>query len=295
MPGQRMSLAISSDSDDVVMVYAMQHGLVDCLDYTFVVSAADIQELNEAATDPQARSYDVSALSAAAFAHARPAYELLPIGASMGLAWGPAVVVAARSVLQQPAELAGKVIAVPGQLTSALATAQMVLPDFEPLVVHFAAVQEAVCSGLAQGGLLIHEAQLRIPPGLKQLASLHELWQRTMATQLPLPLGVIGVRTCLTAQIKRDIAAIYRASIEYGLGHLAEILPAITAELKTPLAAPDAELYIERYVGASAMSYTESMCQGMELWLSQGAAAGLWPPPSSGLWPDWWTREDRSV
>lgn len=288
MPQHKISLAISSDSDDAVMVYAMQHGLVDCLDYSFVVRAADIQELNEMALDSQERGYDVSALSAAAFAHAQPTYELLPIGASMGFAWGPAVVVAAASALQEPAELAGKVIAVPGRLTSALATVQMVLPEFEPLVVNFAAVGAAVCSGAAQGGVLIHEAQLGLPPGLKQLASLHELWQSQLATQLPLPLGVIGVRARLSAKIKRELAAIYRASIAYGLDHLGEILPAISADLKTPLTAAVAQLYIERYVGASAMEYTAAMRQGMELWLARGATAGLWPEPSYRLWPDWW-------
>ena len=278
-----ISIAVSSDSDDAVMVHAIKHGLVDCLGYECRISAADIQELNETAVDPHHHGYDVTALSAAAFAHSQPHYELMPVGASMGFSWGPAVVVPAHSDIHQPQQLAGQVLAMPGVLTSAYNTALMVLPVFRPLFMSFDKIEHAVSSATADGGLLIHEAQLGIPRSVKKLASLNELWQQATGTQLPLPLGVIGMRKSLATAIKSDIIKVYRASIEYGLEHLTEILQHIAPEFNTGLSDQDSRLYIKRYVAASAMRYTHEMKQGMELWFELGAQRGLWQVPTS-LW-----------
>ena len=269
----QISLALSSDSDDVVMAYAIMHKLIDLKGYEFQVISDDIQVLNEKACD--GRPYDVTAVSAAAFAAARD-YELMPVGASMGFSWGPALVVSADSHVTHREQLAGVRIAVPGSLTSAYCTARMVLSDFEAVFMSFDHIADAVVSGHVDAGILIHEAQLAVPDQLRSIGSLHDLWHQYIACQLPLPLGVIVMRSQLSSAVKRDLIHIYKDSIDYACIHTQDILSKVSSEISTGLSSSQADLYIQHYVNASATGYTDQMRQGLKVWFQKGLEYGLW-------------------
>ncbi len=57
-------------------------------------------------------------------------------------------------------EIRGKRIAVPGKLTTAYLTLMIMEPDFEAVVVPFDKILDCVQEGVADVGLIIHEAQL---------------------------------------------------------------------------------------------------------------------------------------
>ncbi len=97
--------------------------------YTHVL--ADIQSLNEAALT---ETYDVTAISFAAYPALRDKYILIDCGASFGEGYGP-IVVSTKSL--KPAELAGKRVGVPGLKTSAYLALKLYEPDFEPVVIPF--------------------------------------------------------------------------------------------------------------------------------------------------------------
>src|SRR3989441_11126708 len=126
-----IKLAHSPDSDDAFMFYALATHKLPTPGYKYTHVLADIQSLNDAALT---ETYDVTAISFAAYPALRDKYILLDCGASFGEGYGP-MVVAPHPV--KPAEIAGKRIAVPGLKTTAYLTLKLLEPNFEPVVTAF--------------------------------------------------------------------------------------------------------------------------------------------------------------
>src|SRR5579862_3182193 len=135
---QEIKLAHSPDSDDAFMFYALATHKVATPGYKYTHILSDIQSLNEAA---MTETYDVTAVSFAAYPGLRDKYILLDCGASFGEGYGPMVV---SSKIFKPAELAGKRIAVPGLKTTAFLVLKLYQPDFEPVVLPFDKILDAV-------------------------------------------------------------------------------------------------------------------------------------------------------
>src|SRR5271170_3647705 len=110
---REIKLAHSPDSDDAFMFYALATHKLSTPGYKYTHVLADIQSLNEAALQ---ETYDVTAISFAAYPSMRDKYVLLDCGASFGEGYGP-IVVTTSSMKKE--ELAGKRIGVPGLQTTA--------------------------------------------------------------------------------------------------------------------------------------------------------------------------------
>lgn len=210
------TLGHSPDPDDAFMFYAMAENKIDLRGYRFEHRLEDIQTLNERATRGELH---ISAVSIHAYAYVSERYALLPCGASMGDGYGPMIVAPNEFGAH---ELRGKKIAVPGKMTSAYLALQLYLgPDFEHVVVPFDRIFDAVKSGRAEAGLIIHEGQLTYAKsGFTKIVDLGEWWTRE--TGLPLPLGGNVVRKDIPLEARRELAAIVRESIDYGLAHREE-------------------------------------------------------------------------
>src|ERR1700686_3871423 len=117
---REIKLAHSPDSDDAFMFYALATHKLNTPGYKYTHVLSDIQALNEAALT---ETYDVTALSFAAYPTLRDKYILLDCGASFGENYGP-IVVAPRSM--RASEIAGKRVAVPGLL---IHEGQLVFPQ----------------------------------------------------------------------------------------------------------------------------------------------------------------------
>src|SRR5207249_8208834 len=126
-----IKLAHSPNSDDAFMFYALATHKLATPGYKYTHILSDIQSLNEAALS---ETYDVTAISFAAYPSLRDKYILLDCGASFGEGYGP-MVVAPHPV--KSAEIAGKRIAVPGLKTTAYLTLKLLEPNFEPVVTAF--------------------------------------------------------------------------------------------------------------------------------------------------------------
>src|SRR5579859_2676730 len=83
-----IKLAHSPDSDDAFMFYALATHKLSTPGYKYTHALSDIQTLNEAALS---ETYDVTALSFAAYPGLRDKYVLLDCGASFGENYGPIV------------------------------------------------------------------------------------------------------------------------------------------------------------------------------------------------------------
>ena len=109
-------------------------------------------------------------------------------------------------------------IAVPGKLTSAFLALQLFLGEFDFTVVPFDRIFDAVQTGRADAGLIIHEGQLTYAQsGFEKIVDLGDWWKRQ--TGLPLPLGGNIVRKDIPLPVRRDLTEIIRESNEYGLMH----------------------------------------------------------------------------
>ncbi|MDP9098388.1 MAG: ABC transporter substrate-binding protein [Verrucomicrobiota bacterium] len=222
MPSEQVfTLGHSPDPDDAFMFYAMAENKIDLRGYRFEHRLEDIQTLNERALRGELH---ISAISIHAFAYVSDRYALLPCGASMGDGYGPMVVVPSKADFdpgsddQSRAWLRGRTIAIPGRMTSAYLALQLYLGDFEHVVVPFDQIFDAVKTGKAEAGLIIHEGQLTYErAGFTKIIDLGEWWKRE--TGFPLPLGGNVLRKDIPAPIQRDLLAIMRESIDYGLAH----------------------------------------------------------------------------
>jgi len=266
-----IKLAHSPDSDDAFMFYALATHKLPTPGYKYTHVLADIQSLNDAALT---ETYDVTAISFAAYPTLRDKYILLDCGASFGEGYGP-IVVSAKAL--KPTELAGKRIGVPGLKTSAYLALKLYQPDFEPVVMPFDKIVDAVQNNLVEAGLLIHEGQLFFPKlGLHRIADLGVWWQEE--TGLPLPLGGNAVRRALGPQIGRQIAKTIRDSVSYGLEHREEALN-YAMQFAREMDAELADKFVGMYVNNWTLGYGEKGQQAVKELIKRGTKAGLLPAP----------------
>ncbi|PYT77615.1 MAG: ABC transporter substrate-binding protein [Acidobacteria bacterium] len=282
MPGQQgasktepapieIKLAHSPDSDDAFMFYALATHKLSTPGYKYTHILSDIQSLNEAALE---ETYDVTAISFAAYPELRDKYVLLDCGASFGEGYGP-IVVSTKAVKGQ--ELAGRRIAVPGTKTSAYLTLRLFEANFEPVVMPFDKIIDAVQNNLVEAGLLIHEGQLFFQEkGLHKVIDLGIWWQEQ--TGLPLPLGGNAVRKALGPRLGRQIAKTIRNSVAYGLEHREEALNyamQFAREMNLELA----DTFIGMYVNKWTLGYGEKGRQAVKELIVRGTRAGFLPEP----------------
>ena len=177
----------------------------------------DIQTLNAEAI---AGTYEVSAISFAAYPQVCKQYYLMPCGASIGYKYGPVLVTRADKLKSNIKDLT---IAIPGQLTTAYLVLQLFEPNLKVIVAPFDQIIELVQNGKVDAGLVIHEGQLTYQSdGLVKIVDLGQWWFEK--TQLPLPLGGNIIRKDLGEALILKLAKLLRDSISYSLSHRAEAL-----------------------------------------------------------------------
>lgn len=265
-------IAHSPDADDAFMFWAMAAGKIDTGGRRYVHELGDIESLNRRA---RAGELEVTAVSLHAYAYLADRYALLAHGASVGDRYGPLIVSRKRPPTRPRAALTGRLVAVPGELTTAFLTLRLYQPAARHVVVPFDQIEDYVAAGKADAGLLIHEGQLTFGDrGLHLWADMGEWWYRK--TQLPLPLGGNVVRRDLGDELTRAIARDLKASIEYGLAHRAEALAhaqGFSRGLDTALI----DRFVRMYVNAYTVDYGELGRRAVRELLARAHAAGLIP------------------
>ena len=270
---REIKLAHSPDSDDAFMFYALATHKLATPGFKYTHILSDIQTLNEAAFT---ETYDVTALSFAAYPSLRDKYLLLDCGASFGEGYGPIVV--ALSPLKGH-ELKGKRVGVPGLKTSAYLTLKLYEADFDAVVMPFDKIIEAVRNEVVDAGLLIHEGQLFFPQmGLHRVVDLGVWWQEQ--TSLPLPLGGNAVRRSLGPETGRRIARTIRDSVAYGLEHRDEALN-YAMQFAREMDSELADKFVGMYVNKWTLGYGEKGKKAVRAFIERGTTAGLLPGPAT--------------
>lgn len=263
----KIRIAHSPDSDDAFMFYPLVKGLIDTEGLEIEHVLADIETLNREALRG---TYEVSAISFHAYPYVADKYAILPSGGSVGEGYGPIVV--AREEL---GSLKGKKIAVPGELTTAFLTLKLYEPDFEPVVIPFDQIINAVLEGKVEAGLLIHEGQLSYEDyGLKKVVDLGEWWKEKFG--LPLPLGCNVVRKDLGRELIKKIERLMRKSVEYALREKEEALAYAMNYARDLSKDPQrAQKFVSMYVNERTLDYGEDGREAVRLLLKLGREKGI--------------------
>ncbi len=264
----------SPDADDAFMFWALATGKIDTADRRYVHELGDIESLNRRALSGE---LEVTAVSLHAYAYLSERYALLAHGASIGDRYGPRVVARTPAPTDLRQALAGRTVAVPGELTTAYLALKLYQPDVRHVVVPFDQIEDYVAAGRAEAGLLIHEGQLTFADrGLHLWVDLGEWWDSE--TALPLPLGANVVRRDLGAPLLVAIARDLKASIEYGLSHRAAALAHAQA-FSRGLDPSRTDRFVGMYVNDFTVDFGERGRRAVRELLARGARAGLLPPP----------------
>ena len=273
-----LTLGHSPDPDDAFMFFGLARGLIATPGLRFEHILQDIQTLNERATRGE---LDISAISIHAYAHVSGTYALLPSGASMGDGYGP-MLVAKRPYTRD--EMVGLRIAVPGTMTSAFLALQLWLgrpaQALNCVVVPFDRIFDAVTSGAADVGLIIHEGQLTYRnEGLVLCEDLGVWWGRENEG-LPLPLGGNVIHKRHAPELRQRISGILTHSIQYSLDHRPEAV-AHSLQWARDMGRDLADQFVGMYVNHWTLDYGEKGRESIRRFLSRGQAMGVLPaaPP----------------
>jgi 1,4-dihydroxy-6-naphthoate synthase len=271
-----LTLGFSPCPNDTFMFYPLVQGLVDTAGLTFHERLEDVETLHKLAL---AGELDVTKVSYHALGHIRDQYALLRSGSALGRGCGP-LLVAADMI--DPADLRGRTIAVPGQYTTALLLLRLLDPHLGNFVaMPFNEVMDAVLSGRADAGLIIHESRFTYQDlGLHKLVDLGEWWENE--TGLPIPLGGIVARRSLGAEKIAVIERALRAGVTYARSHPAEAAGYIrehAQEMSDEVCAAHIGLYVNDF---STDLGTEGE-QAIDCLLKRAENSGIIPTSTQGL------------
>jgi 5,8-dihydroxy-2-naphthoate synthase len=266
-PQHTVNIAHSPDADDAFMFYALATGRVRSPLVRFHHVLDDIQSLNAAAKEGR---YEMTAISYHAYPYVAEHYILTAAGSSVGDGYGPIVV--AKGALA-PGDLKGKTIAVPGLLTTAYLALRLYQPDFEPRVMAFDKILDAVTKGQVDAGLVIHEGQLSYyQSGLHRVLDLGAWWKKEH--NLPLPLGANAVLRSLSEDVQCEARLRLSQSIQYALDHRDEAL-SYAMEFSRGLDRESAEKFVGMYVNHFTTEMHPAVLQAARKLLEMGYQAGL--------------------
>jgi 1,4-dihydroxy-6-naphthoate synthase len=261
--------AHSPDSDDAFMFYALATKKIRSSKVTFKHVLSDIQTLNQKATEGE---YDLTAISYHAYPYVADKYVLMAAGSSIGDGYGPMLVALRPMDLD---EIRGKRIAIPGKLTTAYLTLKIMQPDFEPVVVPFDQILDAVQEGTADIGLIIHEAQLTYnKSGFHKIIDLGKWWKGE--TGMPLPLGCNALLRSLPAEIQSECSRMMRESIQYALDNRDEAL-SYALQFARDMDPRLAEKFVGMYVNDYTVDAGDVIPKAAQQLLDRGYEVGLIP------------------
>ena len=271
-----LTLGFSPCPNDTFMFYPLVHRLIDTAGLTFRERLEDVETLNHLAL---AGELDVSKVSYHALGHIRDQYALLRSGSALGRGCGPLLV--ARDNLD-PVDLRGRRIAVPGQYTTALLLLRLLNPRLDNFIVMpFNEIMDAVLTGQADAGLIIHESRFTYQEaGLHRLVDLGEWWESE--TGLPVPLGGIVARRSLGVDTIAVLERAVRAGVTYARSHPAEAAGYIS-EHAQEMSDEVCAAHIGLYVNDFSTELGEEGERAIDCLLKRAEISGIIPQSTKSL------------
>lgn len=240
----KLTLGFSPCPNDTFIFDAMVNGKIDTRGIDFEYLLEDVETLNKWALEEK---IDITKLSYSTFLHTVEKYALLHSGSALGKGVGPLL------IAKQPMDL-GELhdfkVAIPGEHTTANLLLSLALPDIKNKEVYiFNEIEDAVLSGEADAGLIIHENRFTYAAkGLHKLIDLGDWWEETV--QAAIPLGGIVARRSFDTELLKTIDNIIRESVAYSWKHYPQLAPFVTThaqEMDEQVMRKHIDLYVNEY------------------------------------------------
>lgn len=205
----KLRLGFSPCPNDTFIFEALVNKRIDTEGIEYDWFLADVEELNHRALEG---SVDITKMSYHAYAFAAANYLLLDSGGALGRGNGPLLI--SRRMINHD-EINDLIIAIPGKYTTANLLFSIAWPDAHNKHEYlFSEIPEAVLSGEADAGLIIHETRFTYQSmGLEKVVDLGRYWEEFSG--LPIPLGAIVVNRNLPEDISLKVNDAIKRSIEY--------------------------------------------------------------------------------
>ena len=228
----------------------------------------DIDALNVAL---RRRQFPLQKVSAVTAFQNQDAYEILPVGGTLGFGVGPVVIGKKQYDLK---DLAGKKVALPGEGTTAHFLFQLFGPtDVETHFVRYDKIIPLVQKGEVDAGVVIHEGRFILErEKMKLIADLGALWEDQ--EELPLPLGVIALER--HHKDKEAFISALQCSLSYARQHIQELYPYIL-ENSIEKDAEIVEKHISLYVTQETAGFTPLGEKALQRFFERGVSIGTFP------------------
>ena len=204
----KISIGYSPCPNDTFIFDALINGKIDTQGLDFVCTLADVEALNQMATQ---EVLDITKLSFNAFGKLTEKYQLLNAGSALGKACGP-LLISKRDLKK---DLKDCVVAIPGENTTANLLLSIALPEItNKKVVIFSEIEQQLLEDKVDLGLIIHENRFTYESkGLIKIIDLGEYWEST--TGKLIPLGGISIRRSLDQTIKEKVDFLISESVRF--------------------------------------------------------------------------------
>lgn len=265
-----LSLGYSPCPNDTYIFYALTHNKVVIPGYQVEQRLEDVETLNQQALDGL---LDLTKISYHALGHLRDRYVLLHSGGALGRGCGPLVIAPESTDMQA---LRGKRIAVPGKLTTANLLLQLYGSGYEELLIlPFDQIMNALQSGAADAGVIIHESRFTYQQaGFHEVLDLGAWWEKDSG--LPIPLGGILARRDLGETTIRMADDAIRSSLDYARRHPQEPRSYIK-EHAQELENQVIDAHINLYVNDFSLNLGDEGVMAVETLLRRAESRGLIP------------------
>lgn len=240
----KLTLGFSPCPNDTFIFDAMVNGKIDTRDLSFEYVMEDVETLNLWAKEGK---LDITKLSYNTFLHTIDKYALLHSGSALGKGVGPLL------ISKEPLDLkniADYKIVIPGFNTTANLLLSIAFPEAnQKQELVFNEIEDAVLSGKADAGLIIHENRFTYAQkGLTKLVDLGDWWEEHVNAAIPL--GGIVVRRSFDKELSATIDAVIKDSIAYSWQHYPALSPFITnnaQEMEEDVMRKHINLYVNNF------------------------------------------------
>lgn len=211
----KLTLGYSPCPNDTFIFDALVNKKIDTEGLEFEVALEDVETLNKWTYEGK---LDVTKLSFPAFFQNLDNYVLLHSGAALGNGVGPLLITNKEQGMKDD-EVNESLIALPGENTSANFLFSFAYPEAKKKIfVRFDKIEDAVLSGEAALGVIIHENRFTYrQKGLHKVTDLGEYWEEKM--KLPVPLGGIAIKRSIDRLLGLKVEKLIKRSLAFAFGH----------------------------------------------------------------------------
>lgn len=255
-----LTLAYSPCPNDTYIFAALTNGLLTGAPQVRV-QLEDIENLNNSALKAD---YELTKVSYGAIPLLMEDYRILRSGGALGRGCGP-LLITRKGMGTNVEDFLDKLVAIPGEMTTAFMLLRLAMGRRpQTLAMRFDRIVEAVASGTADAGLIIHESRFTYQEsGLVQVVDLGDWWESQ--TGMPIPLGAILVRRDLDEAAAKTIDESIRRSLRFARTHESAVMKYVrehATEMQEDVMRKHIDLYVNEYsedVGESGMAAVKEL------------------------------------